>query len=758
MFSPHRSPDSTGRSIAWALLVLAATFLLTLLSQPFPREAGPALWPLDAILAGLLLRFWVLRHAAVWLAIYAGPTLARMLLGGSWNLSSLYSLVDLSGILAAQYLLTSHWAPKNLRSAQAIGRVLLACTAAAAINTSMALTLLPWAHQSGMTATAADWLFSRLLGYCAFLPPILLLPRRGSRLADQASLWRKWFKRLKQPRSLLPLVTLIASLGLCFLLGGLGAIAFPIPALLYCAWLYRQQTSAWLTAGTAGLLILSAIQGWIPTYYLSAPAATAPSWAMASLHLGILLLVAAPLLLSGTVAAHHEQVSTLTQALNHDTLTRALSRAAFLKDSQAHLRSTSAPSPQAGMLMLDLDHFKHLNDHYGHAAGDQALREFSSCIHAAIRPGDLFGRLGGEEFGITLPGTSLQASADIAERLRAYIEALVIRVSDGTSLFITVSIGVAHTSQSPHDSPDELLTYADQALYQAKRSGRNQVCVYRDAARLAEPPDPPAPDSFTLPSEHTSTSIAPATNRIAMTASADLLPLIAVLEDDPAQSAWLQQILLPAGFGCQAFDKGNDLLAALRTSNTFQLLLLDWELPGISGMEVLRWVRANLPGNIPVIFVTSRTLESDLVEGLDAGANDYLCKPCRPAELLARIRAQLRPQQSHASPDSRFHLGEFSVDPSSREIHLRGEIIQMTPKEFDLAALFLRHPWRLFSRDDLSTLVWNREIPSTSRTLDTHLSNIRKKLQLGPASGTLLNASYALGYRLELLEDPQEDS
>ncbi|WP_323018938.1 response regulator transcription factor [Castellaniella sp.] len=243
-----------------------------------------------------------------------------------------------------------------------------------------------------------------------------------------------------------------------------------------------------------------------------------------------------------------------------------------------------------------------------------------------------------------------------------------------------------------------------------------------------------------------------------MTASADLLPLIAVLEDDPAQSAWLQQILLPAGFGCQAFDKGNDLLAALRTSNTFQLLLLDWELPGISGMEVLRWVRANLPGNIPVIFVTSRTLESDLVEGLDAGANDYLCKPCRPAELLARIRAQLRPQQSHASPDSRFHLGEFSVDPSSREIHLRGEIIQMTPKEFDLAALFLRHPWRLFSRDDLSTLVWNREIPSTSRTLDTHLSNIRKKLQLGPASGTLLNASYALGYRLELLEDPQEDS
>lgn len=240
-----------------------------------------------------------------------------------------------------------------------------------------------------------------------------------------------------------------------------------------------------------------------------------------------------------------------------------------------------------------------------------------------------------------------------------------------------------------------------------------------------------------------------------MTASTDTFPLIAVLEDDPAQSAWLQNILLPAGFKCRAFDNGSDLLSALRTPDAFQLLLLDWELPGISGMEVLRWVRANLSGDLPVIFVTSRTLESDLVEGLDAGANDYLCKPCRPAELLARIRALLRSHQAPASPESSFQLRDFSVDTHAREIRLRGETIRMTPKEFDLSALFLRHPWRLFSRDDLSLLVWNREIPSTSRTLDTHLSNIRKKLQLGPASGTLLNASYTLGYRLELLDDEQ---
>lgn len=227
---------------------------------------------------------------------------------------------------------------------------------------------------------------------------------------------------------------------------------------------------------------------------------------------------------------------------------------------------------------------------------------------------------------------------------------------------------------------------------------------------------------------------------------------IALLEDDAIQSAWMTQTLADAGLACRAFEDGTQLLAVLRTAHPFQLLLLDWELPGLSGLEVLRWVRANLPDPLPVIFVTNRTLEQDLVSGLEAGADDYIGKPCRPAELLARIRAQLRRRQPAILPRTDFSLGGFHVDLANRRITLQGRAIALTPKEFDLAALFLRHPWRLFSRDDLCMLVWNREVPSTSRTLDTHLSNIRKKLRLGPASGTLLSASYALGYRLELLD------
>ncbi|MFV0284508.1 MAG: response regulator transcription factor [Castellaniella sp.] len=231
----------------------------------------------------------------------------------------------------------------------------------------------------------------------------------------------------------------------------------------------------------------------------------------------------------------------------------------------------------------------------------------------------------------------------------------------------------------------------------------------------------------------------------------DPVPLIAVLEDHPAQSEWMQRILSDAGYVCQIFSEGSALLTTLRARTPFSLLLLDWELPGISGMEVLRWIRVNCSEDMPVIFVTNRTLESDLVAGLNNGADDYICKPCQPAELLARIGAQLRRHRPSVSPDTNFTLGVFSVDMAKRQIRLRDEPIALTPKEFDLAILFLRHPWRLLSRDDLSALVWNREVPSASRTLDTHLSNVRKKLHFGPSTGTLLCASYALGYRLELL-------
>ncbi len=230
---------------------------------------------------------------------------------------------------------------------------------------------------------------------------------------------------------------------------------------------------------------------------------------------------------------------------------------------------------------------------------------------------------------------------------------------------------------------------------------------------------------------------------------------IASLEDDPAQAQLIHYTLVGNGHNCTVFNQGKDLLAALSRSPAFDLLLLDWQIPDINGIDVVRWVRANLGYTIPVMFLTSRTLEEDLVAGLQAGADDYMIKPIRQGELLARVEALLRRQKPSGSREAPFTCGSYEIDPSSDTIRLQGQKIELAPKEYELALLLFRNPGRLFSRDVLSNSVWNREIPATSRTLDTHLSNLRRKLQLGASHGVRLNSSYALGYRLELIDNHQ---
>ncbi|CAB3723641.1 MULTISPECIES: response regulator transcription factor [Achromobacter] len=230
---------------------------------------------------------------------------------------------------------------------------------------------------------------------------------------------------------------------------------------------------------------------------------------------------------------------------------------------------------------------------------------------------------------------------------------------------------------------------------------------------------------------------------------------IASLEDDLDQARRIQQVLTAAGYACTSYHQSRDLLAALRTE-TYDLVLLDWHLPDIDGDDVVRWLRTHIGARIPVIFLTNRSAEDDLVEGLRAGADDYIVKPMRPLELLARVAALLRRSQIAEPVDQTIEVARYRVDPAARAISLDDVAISLAPKEFELALLFFRNVGRLMSRDVLAECVWNREIPATSRTLDTHLSNIRQKLQLRPQHGVRLTSSYALGYRLELVS-PSDD-
>ncbi|NYT87053.1 response regulator transcription factor [Pollutimonas harenae] len=233
---------------------------------------------------------------------------------------------------------------------------------------------------------------------------------------------------------------------------------------------------------------------------------------------------------------------------------------------------------------------------------------------------------------------------------------------------------------------------------------------------------------------------------------------IASVEDDPAQGRLLQEALTSAGHHCTVFPTGKELLTALQRDGAFDLLLVDWELPDINGLDIVRWVRGKMGYTIPVMLVTNRTLEEELVTGLQAGADDYMGKPVRKGELIARTEALLRRHNIEAPSESTFRCGAYEIDPANESITLNGTKADLAPKEYELALLLFRNPGRLFSRDVLSNNVWNREIPATSRTLDTHLSNIRRKLKLRPDNGVRLSSSYALGYRLELMPDATTES
>lgn len=226
---------------------------------------------------------------------------------------------------------------------------------------------------------------------------------------------------------------------------------------------------------------------------------------------------------------------------------------------------------------------------------------------------------------------------------------------------------------------------------------------------------------------------------------------IASLEDEAAQAALIRQVVNAAGHECTTFADGRHMMLALR-DDTFDLLLLDWQLPGVSGREVLSWVRANLDRRLPAMFLTCRDAEADIVDGLAAGADDYMVKPIRPRELGARIEALLRRACPGHAGGEPLSIGAFAFDGGTRTVTRFGHPVSLTPKEFDLAMLLFRNEGRIVSRDHIVAAVWGRNIPPLSRTVDTHVSRVRSKLGLHAEHGVRLTPVYTHGYRLERLE------
>ena len=229
---------------------------------------------------------------------------------------------------------------------------------------------------------------------------------------------------------------------------------------------------------------------------------------------------------------------------------------------------------------------------------------------------------------------------------------------------------------------------------------------------------------------------------------------IAILEDDPALADQMSHALEESGHGSQLFRTGGALVTALKR-DTFDMLVLDWNLPDMSGVDVLGWAREHLESVPPVLFVTSRGEEGDIVRALNLGADDYVVKPIKVAELQARIGALLRRRFPAQAADVQ-HFGDIRFDLGRQIVVVGGNEVVVTNKEFSLALLLFQNLDRPLSRAYLLDKIWGVSPDLQTRTLDAHVSRIRSKLRLRPESGYRLAPVYSYGYRLERLAQRPE--
>lgn len=223
---------------------------------------------------------------------------------------------------------------------------------------------------------------------------------------------------------------------------------------------------------------------------------------------------------------------------------------------------------------------------------------------------------------------------------------------------------------------------------------------------------------------------------------------LALLEDDAAQAATLAGWLRGAGHEVRPFHLAADLVRECG-HESYDAYLIDWMLPDRSGHEVLCWLRRERGDTAPVIFVTSRDSEEDIVTALQGGADDYMIKPLRRLELLSRLDAIWRRTLRHHAGDC-IDLPPYRLELASRRVlRDRTEIEGLTEKEFQLATVLFQNIGRLMSRGHLLETVWGLRAEIPTRTLDTHVSRVRRKLELQPANGFRLVSAYNFGYRLE---------
>lgn len=447
-------------------VVLGFVVFLACLAGIFSRLPGTlaVIWPANALLLGLLLRNRSSATVCAWLSTAIAYVTADLLTGSQLHVAVLLNAANLLGVLVGFYTVRRIRPDGGVGLDNGANAAWITCLAAlsAASGATIGAVAVHTMFDEPLGHAWLGWFAVEFINYAVILPIVLCWPTRSIR-AQMAPFHTR--------NLLVPTALMLVALPLAWFMAGVGSMAFTTPALIAAALSTDVfVTSLFVAAATVWSVVLIVSNGVALTTDAGTPINP-------SALIGLALLAAGPLATASAMAERRRIDQALRRAMTQDDLTKAYRRGEFVRRAESALVATALIDRPSCLLMMDLDHFKRLNDTFGHPAGDRTLIAFADIVRACAGDAALFARLGGEEFAVLLPGSDCTAAMAVAEAIRARQEDFVSAEFDNATA--TVSIGLACSSTSAI-TLTKLMSLADAALYRAKATRRNTVRMTSD--------------------------------------------------------------------------------------------------------------------------------------------------------------------------------------------------------------------------------------------------------------------------------------
>ena len=462
---PRPSVAALSRS-GYAPVTAAALVFGLVLSACFvgiaTRPAGflAALWPANALLLGMFVRYPRLATPAGWGAAVVAYLIADLATGATLQKTLLLTSANLVAVFIG-YLLYSRLGDDDRRLKRPFSVLYLTLISAAAASGAGVVGAIvnPILFDGTSLEGLLLWTITEFVNFIVLLPVALTLPAPRIPARDA---WRQADVPLLMSRAA-PILALIASCIATDWIGGPGAMAFAAPALLWCALVFGVSGTALITFLVSSWTLIG-----ISTGAISLGADVTALTSIMSIRIGVALMALAPLNVAAVMAARKDFQFLLQRMVTNDPMTAALTRRAFAVRARNRLREPSAGQTPHALLLFDIDGLRHINAQHGHDAGDQALKSLARAARTHLPNGDELGRLGSDDFAILLVDCSREEATALAERVRKVFNETPIQLADGHRVRATASVGIAAVSAQP-TTAERLLNTAEDALRQAKR-------------------------------------------------------------------------------------------------------------------------------------------------------------------------------------------------------------------------------------------------------------------------------------------------